>query len=47
LGLALCRRMAKSLGGHLRFERSDHGARFVMELPKSRYQDPSQVASKA
>ncbi len=33
LGLALCRRMARSLGGSLQLVESTSGARFVLELP--------------
>ena len=35
LGLALCRRMAKSLGGKLQLEDSKRGAIFVLELPRT------------
>ena len=34
LGLALCRRMADSLGGKLNYESSNDGAVFVLELPR-------------
>jgi signal transduction histidine kinase len=33
LGLALCRRMARSLGGKLEFQSGDPGARFILQLP--------------
>ena len=35
LGLALCRRMAKSLGGRLYVEDCDEGAMVVLEIPNS------------
>ncbi len=40
LGLALCRRLARVLGGELRVDaRRDHGACFVLELPSDNQRD--------
>jgi signal transduction histidine kinase len=33
LGLSICRRIVEAHGGHIRAERSERGARFVVELP--------------
>ena len=35
LGLALCRRLAREMGGDLRVEPADPGARFVLVLPRA------------
>lgn len=35
LGLALCRRLARQLGGSLRVEAADPGARFVLTVPRA------------
>jgi two-component system sensor histidine kinase KdpD len=35
LGLSICRRIVEAHGGRIRAERSEHGARFVIELPMS------------
>jgi C4-dicarboxylate-specific signal transduction histidine kinase len=34
LGLALSRRLARDMGGDLRLDKSDDGAKFVLELRK-------------
>lgn len=39
IGLAICRKIAQSLGGDMVLEPSETGARFVMTLPADRVQD--------